>query len=690
MNHLANSTSPYLLQHANNPVNWYPWDTEALQKAKDENKLILVSIGYSACHWCHVMEHESFEDEKVAAVMNEYFVCIKVDREERPDVDQIYMSAVQLMSGRGGWPLNCICLPDQRPIYGGTYFRKNDWTSLLFNLADFYKQKPTEAEEYAIRLTEGIQQYESIAFVKEQPDYTKNDLELITDNWKRYFDKNEGGLGSAPKFPMPNNWTCLMHYAHLMQDENVANAVELTLHKMAFGGIYDHIGGGFARYSVDGRWHVPHFEKMLYDNAQLVSLYSEAYTWNPDPLYQKVVDEIIIFTLRELTSSEYGFYSALDADSEGKEGKFYIFTKTEIEEILGEDAELFCIYFNITEDGNWEEEASNVLFRKENDDKLAQKLGLPVETLIEKIEASRQKVFEARSKRVRPGLDNKILASWNGLMLKGLCEAYRAFNKPDYLQAAIKNADFILNNLVTENGRLIRIYASPKSSPKERTLKEEASISLSFGEGRGETISFLDDYANIIDALIALYEVTFNEQRLIQAKKLTNQAIEHYYNPNNGVFFYTADDDEQLIARKSEIMDGVTPASNSVMARNLKRLGLLFDDEKYLEISEQLLKNIFPHLAKYPSSYSNWITLLIEEVFGIYEIAVTGENSENMRKEMENNYIPNKIILGGKKGSLPLLQDKFGAVTQIFICKDKTCGLPANHISEALKQIRNV
>jgi uncharacterized protein YyaL (SSP411 family) len=697
MNHLANSTSPYLLQHANNPVNWYPWGTEALQKAKDENKLILVSIGYSACHWCHVMEHESFEDEKVAALMNEYFVCIKVDREERPDVDQIYMSAVQLMSGRGGWPLNCICLPDQRPIYGGTYFRKNDWTSLLFNLADFYKQKPAEAEEYAIKLTEGIQQYESIAFVEEQQTYTKSDLELIADNWKKYFDKNEGGLGSAPKFPMPNNWICLMRYAHLMKDENVANAVKLTLHKMAFGGIYDHIGGGFARYSVDGRWHVPHFEKMLYDNAQLTSLYSEAYTWNPDPLYQKVVGEIISFTLRELTSSEYGFYSALDADSEGKEGKFYIFTKTEIEEILGEDAKLFCIYFNITEEGNWEEEESNVLFRKESDVILAQKLGLPVETLIEKIEVSRQKVFEFRRHRVRPGLDNKILASWNGLMLKGLCEAYRTFNKPDYLDTALKNADFILNNLVNSEGRLTRIYTSPRrqsphpSSSKERTLKgEAASTSLSFGEGRGETIAFLDDYANIIDALIALYEVTFNEQWLSQAKKLTNQAIEHYYNQSNGVFFYTADDDEQLIARKSEIMDGVIPASNSVMARNLKKLGLLFDDEKYLEISAQLLKNIFPHLAKYPSSYSNWITLLIEEILGIYEIAVTGENSENVRMEIENNYIPNKIILGGKKGSLPLLQDKFGALTQIFICKDKTCGLPASNIREALEQIRNV
>ncbi|MFI5140568.1 MAG: thioredoxin domain-containing protein, partial [Sphingobacteriales bacterium] len=464
MNHLANSTSPYLLQHAGNPVNWYPWGPEALQKAKNENKLILVSIGYSACHWCHVMEHESFEDEKVAAVMNEYFVCIKVDREERPDVDQIYMSAVQLMSGRGGWPLNCICLPDQRPIYGGTYFRKNDWTSLLFNLADFFKNKPDEAEEYADRLTEGIRQYESVAFVKEQPDYTRDDLEQTVNAWKKYFDKTEGGLGAAPKFPMPNNWLSLMRYAHLAKDENVAGAVKLTLHKMAFGGIYDHIGGGFARYAVDGVWHVPHFEKMLYDNAQLLSLYAEAFTWNPDPLYQKIAEGIISFTLRELCSPEYGFYSALDADSEGKEGKFYIFTKTEIEHILGADADLFCIYYHITDDGNWEEEASNVLFRRESDEELAEKSGLQVNVLLEKIEASRQKVFEARSLRVRPGLDNKILASWNGLMLKGLCDAYRAFNKPEYLDIAIKNAGFILEGLLNKDGRLSRIFASPKSS----------------------------------------------------------------------------------------------------------------------------------------------------------------------------------------------------------------------------------
>ena len=671
MNHLANSTSPYLLQHANNPVNWYPWGTEALQKAKDENKLILVSIGYSACHWCHVMEHESFEDEKVAAVMNEFFVCIKVDREERPDVDQIYMSAIQLMSGRGGWPLNCFCLPDQRPIYGGTYFRKNDWSSLLFNLADFYKQKPAEAEEYAVKLTEGIRQYESVNFVKEEPDYTVADLELIINNWKKYFDKTEGGMGTAPKFPMPNNWICLIRYAHLSKDPEIAKAAMLTLHKMAFGGIYDHIGGGFARYSVDGRWHVPHFEKMLYDNAQLISLYSEAYTWQPDQLYANVVDEIITFSLRELTSPDFGFYSALDADSEGVEGKFYIFTKTQVEEILGGDAELFCIYYHITEDGNWEEEQSNVLFRREADEQLATKLGLTVNELLRQIAISRQRVFQARSTRVRPGLDNKILASWNGLMLKGLCDAYRAFNKPAYLATALKNAEFILDNLLDKDGRLSRVYKPASTNIK----KSEA---------------FLDDYANIIDAFIALYEVTFNEEWLTHAKKLADGAVAHYYDTENGIFFFTADDDEQLIARKSEIMDGVTPASNSVMARNLKKLGLFFYYNNYTEISAQLLRNIAPHLARYGSSYSNWIMLLQEEIYGTYEIAITGGNAEGLRRELENNYIPNKIILGGKKGSLPLLQDKFGAETQIFICRDKTCGLPVCSIEDALQQINAV
>ena len=664
MNKLSGATSPYLLQHASNPVNWYPWGTEALQKAKDENKLIIVSIGYSACHWCHVMEHESFEDEQVAAAMNEYFVCIKVDREERPDVDQIYMSAIQLMSGRGGWPLNCICLPDQRPIYAGTYFRKNEWTSLLFQLADFYKQKPEEAEEYAIRLTQGIKQFESVEVVSEQPEYTKDDLKLIIKNWKRYFDLTEGGFGAAPKFPMPNSWQCLMRYGHLAKDQLVADAVKLTLKKMAFGGIYDHLGGGFARYAVDGVWHVPHFEKMLYDNAQLISLYAEAYTWNKDPLYKKVVEETVGFCTRELYSPGHGYYSALDADSEGVEGKFYTFSKAEIDNILGSDAGLFCAYYHITEAGNWEEEHTNVLFRREGDEELANAAGLPVPELQFKINELKAKVFSERSKRIRPGLDNKILASWNGLMLKGLCDAYRAFDNRQYLELALANAGFIMNNLLKSDGRLSRIY-----------------------NNKAFTAAFLDDYANIINAFIALYEVTFDEQWLNKARQLADVAIAHYYDEAGGVFFYTANDEEQLIARKSEIMDGVTPASNSVMASCLKKLGLFFDDSKYAEISSRLLRNIVPHLGKYGASYANWIMLLTEEVFGTYEIAITGNNFETMRRDTEKEYIPGKIILGGIAGNLPLLQERFAPEARIFVCRDKTCGLPVSTVAAMLEQI---
>ena len=668
MNRLANSASPYLLQHAHNPVDWFPWGPEALQKAKDENKLILVSIGYSACHWCHVMEHESFEDEKVAAVMNEYFVCIKVDREERPDIDQIYMAAVQLMTGRGGWPLNCICLPDQRPIYGGTYFRKNDWLSLLFNLADFYKNKPEEAEDYASKLTDGIVKFENFSPVTGEKKYSRADLEAIVKNWQRYFDKIEGGIGSAPKFPMPNNWQFLMRYAYFMQDTEIAAQVKLTLHKMAFGGIYDHVGGGFARYSVDGRWHVPHFEKMLYDNAQLLSLYAEAAVWSFEPLYQQIAGEIIQFVKRELSSADGGFYSALDADSEGVEGKFYTFDKAEIERVLEADATVFCIYYNITDDGNWAEEETNVLFRKDTDEQLAEKLGIGISQLNTIIRSARERLLIYRSTRVRPGLDFKILASWNGLMLKGLCEAYRAFDQHEYLELALNNAAFILEKLVDPDGHLIRIYS------------EKSQLAQSF--------AFLDDYANVIDAFIALYEVTFDEQWLIKAKELTTIAIDCFYNEEQGMFYYTAADDEQLIARKYELMDSVIPASNSVMAHNLKKLGLFFGDENFGSIALQLLKNIAPQIAKYGSSYSNWAALMLNEVFGLYELAITGENFEETRRNFEKNYVPNKIILGGKKGILPLLQGRFARETRLFICRDKTCGLPVTRVEEALEQIQ--
>lgn len=665
-NRLKDQSSPYLLQHANNPVDWYPWGNEALAKAKSENKLILVSIGYSACHWCHVMEHESFEDKEVADIMNQHFVCVKVDREVRPDIDQIYMNAVQLMTGSGGWPLNCFCLPDQRPIYGGTYFRKNDWINLLHNLAEFWTKKPAEAEEYAIRLTEGIHQSEQLVSVAEEIEYNKGDIKAVFDPWKRSFDMSEGGYNRAPKFPLPNNWQFMLRYAHLMKDNAAHTATRLTLQKMAFGGIYDHVGGGFARYSVDGSWHVPHFEKMLYDNAQLVSLYSEAYQYTPDEIYKDVVFETLDFIEREMTSIDGGFYSALDADSEGVEGKFYTFTKKELKSILGDDEDLFSIYYQVTEDGNWEEERTNILLRKFEDAEIASKLGMSVAELKKRISTAKQKVFKFRSKRVRPGLDNKILASWNGLMLKAYTDAYRVFGNQSFLNRAIRSAEFILKNLI-RNYRLIRVY-----EPFHADNQYEA---------------FLDDYAFVIEGLICLYEATFNESWLQSAKKLTDHAISHFYDQQSGMFFYTSKTGEQLIARKPEIMDNVIPSSNSAMAHNLFKLGYLFDHAFYHEISDQMLRNVHPHIKTYGSGYSNWASLLLTRIFGVYEIAITGVEAELKRQELEKYYIPNKILLGGTSGTLPLLHDKWDAETKIYVCQNRTCSLPVTNVTEAIKQI---
>ena len=670
-NRLSRETSPYLLQHANNPVEWFPWGKEALDKAKKDNKLILVSIGYSACHWCHVMEHESFEDGQVAEIMNRHFICIKIDREERPDIDQIYMNAVQLMTERGGWPLNCFCLPDQRPVYGGTYFPKKDWVNLLLNLSEFWREKPEEAIQYAEKLTEGIRQSEQLVLNKDESAFSEGQLTEMFDVWKRSFDMSEGGYNRAPKFPLPNNWLFMLRYAHLMNDQAARVIAKLTLEKMAMGGIYDQIGGGFARYSVDDRWHVPHFEKMLYDNSQLVSLYAEAYQFDPEELYRKVVYETLEFVNRELTSPEGGFYSALDADSEGVEGKFYTYTRDELREILGDDEALFSIYYHCTEDGNWEEEQTNIFLRKSDDASLATKLGLSVEELSDKISSASQRVFEHRSQRVRPGLDNKILASWNGMMLKAYADAYRVFNQAEFLSAAERNANFMLDNMVQDD-QLLRVYKSDRKAGAE-----------------GYESAFLDDYAFVIDGLISLYEATFDEKWILKARAFADHAITHFFDQDSGMMFYTSTKGEQLIARKQEIFDNVMPSSNSTMANNLFKLGHFFDDRDYLDKASQMLKNVQPFMKAYGSGYSNWAILLLNEVFGIYEIAITGDESEEKRVELEKHYIPNKILLGGKDGSLPLLQDKWGERTRIFVCQNRTCQMPVEQVDDALKQINN-
>jgi len=664
-NNLINASSPYLLQHAYNPVEWYEWGEEALLKAKQENKLILVSIGYSACHWCHVMERESFELQEVAEVMNKYFVCIKVDREERPDIDQIYMMAVQLMTGSGGWPLNCICLPDQRPIYGGTYFKKDDWTNILINVADLWENEPEKAEQYAERLTDGIRSAEKvIPNIQTQP-YNAEDLKDIVIPWKGTFDLSDGGYNRAPKFPLPNNWQFLLRYGHLMNNQVIQGAALTTLERMALGGIYDQLGGGFARYSVDAKWHVPHFEKMLYDNAQLVSLYTEAYQYSGNVIFKEVAEETIQWLERDMTSPEGLFYSALDADSEGIEGKYYVWDMQEFEQILGEDAALMADYFTVTTAGNWEEEETNILLRRKTAADYAELNGIPLEELHAKISRAKEKLLKVRDKRIRPGLDDKCLTAWNAMMIKALAESSSVFENESYYLSAKKAADFILSDLTTEKGGLFRNY----------------------NNGKASITAFLDDYAFFIAALIALYEVDFDETWLSEAKKLTEYVLTNFRDLDSPMLFYTAANGEKLIARKHEIMDNVIPSANSVMAQNLKHLGLLFDEIRFLDKAEAMLAAVFPQIKTYGSAYSNWAIQLLNEVCGINEIALTGDSALKMRKELSKSYIPNKIILAGTNSSLPLLKDKQSIETKIYICRNKSCQLPVTTVEEALKLI---
>lgn len=664
-NELIKETSPYLLQHQHNPVHWKAWGQHALKEAQEANKLIIVSIGYSACHWCHVMERESFEDEEVAAVMNRHFVSIKVDREERPDVDQVYMTAVQLMTDSGGWPLNCICLPDGRPVYGGTYFRKGDWVNILRQLADMWQAQPELAFDYARRLTEGIVKSDALP-VKPIPErYTREDLEAIVAPWKKHFDKEEGGYKRAPKFPLPNNWLFLLRYGALLSDREVLDHVHFTLNKIALGGIYDQIGGGFARYSVDAAWHVPHFEKMLYDNGQLVSLYAEAYQQRPDPLYKRVVTETLAWVKREMCSPEGGFYCALDADSEGVEGKFYTFHEQEFDEVLGEDAGLFKNYFSIVPDGNWSEEGVNVLKVIWDADSMAEEVGFGDEEWENYLSKVKAQLLTYRNQRVRPALDNKVLTSWNALMLKGLVDAYRIFGEAEYLDMATANALFIEKHLLDGEGKL---------------LHQPLSASSRIG-------AFLDDYAFVIESFITLYEATFDERWLYKARDLAEESIAEFYDRARGVFYYTATSSEPLIARKVELLDNVIPSSNSAMARQLHKLGLLFDESDYLNMADQLLANVLPQMKSYGSAYSNWCIRLMEEVIGFSELAFTGPNAVDMRKMLDAYYIPNKVVLGGQQENLPLLKGRIIGGDNIYICRNKTCSLPVKNVKEALKLI---
>lgn len=661
-NSLINETSPYLLQHADNPVNWFAWNDMTLKKAQDENKMLLISIGYAACHWCHVMEHESFENEEVAKVMNENFVCIKVDREERPDVDQVYMNASYLVSGNGGWPLNALAMPDGKPFFAGTYFPKENWINLLEYFAGIYKNERHKLEEQAENLSKGIREIEEMPMNKTSTSFYKNDLDEMFSLFQKRIDFVYGGTQGAMKFPMPSVWEYLLQYYYFSQNKEALQAVETTLNHMANGGIYDHIGGGFSRYATDRQWHVPHFEKMLYDNGQLVTLYSKAFQLTQNPLYKKVVQETLGFVTRELTSLEGGFFSSLDADSQGEEGKFYVWTKKEIEEILGEDAILFEQYYAITEQGNWEKNKNipDVNFGKNN--------FTATEEIIQKLSLLNKKLLAVRQKRVRPGTDDKILTSWNALMTKGFIDAYKTFGDEIFLIPAKLNLDFLLKNICSDNKSLFRNYKNGKASIH----------------------GFLDDYAFFISALIAYYQVSFEEVYLQEANAVTKYVVDHFYDKNSGMFFYTDDQYSNLIARKTEVTDNVIPSSNSEMARNLFLLNLYFDNKDYAEKSLQLIKNVSQDLKNNLNYYSNWAQAMILQVFPEVEIAIVGKDWKEKLKELERIYFPEAIYSGGEnEGNLSLLQNKsVEGKTLIYVCKNKSCRLPVEEVSEAITEIK--
>lgn len=669
-NELIHETSPYLLQHAHNPVDWKPWSQAALDQAKTENKLVVVSIGYSSCHWCHVMEEESFEDSTVASVMNNNFISIKVDREERPDVDQVYMNAVQLMTGSGGWPLNVVLLPDGRPVWGGTYFPKNNWIDALNQLSTIQKDKPQELENYATRLAGGLKSLDIINLKNGTPKFEKATIANSVSKWSARFDSIKN---SAPKFMMPSNYKFLLRYAVQENDEKLINYVHSTLQEIAHGGVYDQIGGGFSRYSVDAKWHVPHFEKMLYDNGQLLSLYSDAYLVQKNQLYKETVYQTVEFLKREMLDEDGGFYSALDADSKNasgelEEGAYYIWTIAELESILKEDFPLFSAYYNVNSYGHWEI-GNYVLIRNTSDADFIKQNNIDLSTLTEKKQSWQQELLKIRVQRPAPRLDDKILTGWNALTISGLLDAYNTFGENEFLELALKNAQFIAKKQMRKDGGLNRNYKDGKSTIN----------------------AYLEDYAPVIASFTQLFETTGDAKWLNLAEELTTYTLDHFYNPENGMFYFTSDEDHALITRNTEYMDNVIPASNSIMAQNLFRLGHLTFNASYLEKSGVMLHNIADDVASYPANYSNWMDLMLNYTHPFYEIVIIGENAEKLYEELNQHYIPNavKAVAPNDNSTLDIFENRWSDNnTRIFICVNNACKLPVESVAEALKLIQ--
>lgn len=671
-NRLVNERSLYLRQHAHNPVDWYPWGEEALEKARTEGKLLLISIGYASCHWCHVMEEETFSDTSVARFMNQNFICIKVDREERPDVDDIYVTACQYASNSPcGWPLNAFATPDARPVWAGTYFPKKEWVEILEYFADLYRNEPQKVVQYANELTLAVDDLS--VFQKSGPGHQPS-ADILAKQVALFVENADTGLGGrkgAPKFPMPNSYSYLLSYYHFSRDSVLLNLIRTTLDKLHQGGIYDQLGGGFSRYSVDIFWHIPHFEKMLYDNAQLVSLYSQAYRLSPNENYAGVIRQTMDFMEREMTSPEGGFYSSQDADSEGEEGTFYVWREDEIKKALGDEAlaALFLDYYQVTAQGNWEK-GKNVLIAKGAIGAYAREKGLEKRALEVDLAKARKILFDIRSKRTLPRLDDKIIASWNAMMLEAYIEAWRALGERSYLEKAIRNAALISKKMTAKDGSLFRTYAGGKASIP----------------------AFLDDYAFSIQAFISLYEATFDAKYLDIALGWMQDADERFWDDEKGLYYYSAADHKGLVARRAEMEDNVIPSSNSVMAKNCFKMERFFPGRGFEEKARTLLDGIWPLLAGGDdlTYYSNWSRLYLDFLKPPFEIAIVGPGAAEKRDSLLQEFLPNAVWMGSTEESdLDLLKGKFRkGKTLIFVCRNRVCLLPVENTRDALLQLK--
>ena len=669
-NNLINESSPYLLQHAKNPVNWNPWDKKYLNIAEKQNKLVIISIGYASCHWCHVMERESFQDSAVAKLMNEKFISLKVDREERPDIDQVYMNAIQLMTGSGGWPLNVITLPDGRPIWGGTYFSKEQWLSALNQISEIYEKEPEKFTLYADKVQEGINSLNIVDPAID--DFESVDLLKYSEKLIDSIDLKFGGFNGTPKFMMPNNLDFLLRYSVQENNLKAKNIILESLDKMAYGGIFDHIEGGFSRYSTDEKWHIPHFEKMLYDNGQLMSLYSKAFKVSNKKHFKKVVYKIHEYINKEMKDSLGGFYSSLDADSKiGEnnyvEGAYYSWSYSELKNLINEDFDLFSKYYNVNDYGYWKEEDKYVLINNISDTEFISQYNLTEEVFNEKLSNWVSILKEAKKNKKKPSLDYKIVTSWNGLMISGYVDAYKAFNDEIFLNEAIESAEFIYKSLTKNDGGLFHNYVN----------------------GKSKVNGYLEDYATIIQASLDLYEITLNQKWIERALKLSKYVIKNFSNDESALFYFTSKKDEELITRTIEFRDNVIPSSNSIMAKNLFKLYHYFDKEEYFNLSRKMALSVTSEFEVYPSGYSNWFDLIYNLKSKFYEVAIVGENAIEKATELNKKYLPNKLIIGSSTSNdLPLLQNRFiNGKTLIYVCVNKACKMPTENLDESIKMI---